>query len=151
MRRYYLHARKGVYYAELVTPEGRRLSARSTKKTTEDEALLVVADWLKNGVPTGRKGAPRPADVALGLDGVLRAIRKIDLNGNDAMRIVTALKDRGLVDVSATGRGEAAPLFPEFLLEFWNYEKSPYVREKQAHGQSSGFDFVYLPVEHFQL
>jgi hypothetical protein len=111
MRRYYLHIRKGVYYAELVTPEGRKLSARSTRKTTEDEALLVVAEWLKNGVPTGRTGAPRPADVAMGLDGILRAIRKTGLNDHDAMSIVRALKDRGLA-ASSINKDE-----PEFRLQ----------------------------------
>jgi hypothetical protein len=35
MRRYYLHTRKGIYYAELVTLEGHKLTARSTGKTTK--------------------------------------------------------------------------------------------------------------------
>jgi hypothetical protein len=60
MRRYYLHTRNGIFYAELVTPEGRKLAARSTGTTTEDEALLVVAEWLKNGVPSGRDRNHRP-------------------------------------------------------------------------------------------
>jgi hypothetical protein len=60
MRRYYLHTRyNGIFYAELVTPEGRKLAARSTGKTARDEALLVVAEWLKNGVPAGKKRNPR--------------------------------------------------------------------------------------------
>ena len=51
MRRYYLHRRKSVFYAELVTPEGRKLTAKSTGKTTRDEALLVVSRWLEGGIP----------------------------------------------------------------------------------------------------
>jgi hypothetical protein len=62
MRRYYLHTRNGIFYAELVSPKGRKLAARSAGTATEDEALLVVADWLKNGVPTDRDRKPRPAD-----------------------------------------------------------------------------------------
>jgi integrase len=138
MRRYYLHTRHGIYYAELVTPEGRKLTARSTGKNTEDEALLVVADWLKNGVPTGRNRRTRPVDVVLGLDGIIRAVRKIDLDGEDALRIVGALKDRGLVDMPVARAGTASVLFSEFLAEFWDYAASPYVREKLAHGQSIG-------------
>ncbi|MDR1932902.1 MAG: hypothetical protein LBQ57_08805 [Spirochaetales bacterium] len=84
MRRYSLHTRQnGVFYVELVTPEGRKLTSRSTGKTTEGEALLVVSEWLKNGVPIGRKRKPRPVDVAIGLDGILKTIRKADLNGDD--------------------------------------------------------------------
>jgi hypothetical protein len=99
MRRYYLHTRRSIYYAELVTPEGRKLTACSTGKSTEDEALLVVADWLRNGVPAGRERKPRPADVVMGLDGILKVIRKTALDDEDAMLIVDSLKDRGLINL----------------------------------------------------
>jgi hypothetical protein len=51
MRRFYLHKRSGIFYAELLTVAGIKLNARSTGKRTRDEALLVVADWLKDGLP----------------------------------------------------------------------------------------------------
>jgi integrase len=143
MRRYYLHTRKGVYYAELVTPAGHKLTARSTGKTTADEALLVVARWLEEGIPTGRKRITRPLEAVMGLDGILQAIRKTDLNGDDAMRIVHALKERSLIDVSVIKAGKGARLFTEFLEEFWDYTASPYVREKRAHGHSIGKRHCY--------
>jgi hypothetical protein len=143
MRRYYLHQRKGVYYAELVTPEGHKLTARSTGKATEDEALLVVAKWLEEGIPTGRQRKARPVEIAIGLDAILKAIRKTDLNGEDAMRIVNALKDRSLIDVSIVKAGNGARVFTEFLEEFWDYTASPYVREKKAHGHTIGKRHCY--------
>ncbi|MDR1507770.1 MAG: tyrosine-type recombinase/integrase [Treponema sp.] len=143
MRRYYLHTRHGIFYAELVTQEGRKLTARSTGKTTEDEALLVVAEWLKNGIPSGRKRRLRPADVVMGLDGILKAIRKTDFNGDDAMLIASALKDRGLISVSTGKAGEGSVPFPVFLETFWDYAASPYVREKLAHGHSIGKRHCY--------
>jgi integrase len=141
MRRYYLHTRHGIFYAELVTPEGRKIAARSTGKTTKDEALLVVAEWLKYGVPAGRNRKPRPVDVVMGLDGILKTIRKTDLNGEDACRIIAALKDRGIAGVPEDDRG-AVP-FTEFLTTFWDYAASPYVREKLAHGHSIGKRHCY--------
>jgi integrase len=141
MRRYYLHTRHGIYYAELVTPEGRKLTARSTGKNTEDEALLVVAEWLKYGVPSGRKRTPRPVNIAMDLDGILRTIRKADLNEDEALRIVNALRDKGLIGAPAAE--ESPVLFPEFLKEFWDYAASPYVREKLAHGHSIGKRHCY--------
>jgi integrase len=143
MRRYYLHTRKSVYYAELVTPEGYKLTARSTGKTSEDEALLVVAKWLEEGIPTGRNRKTRPVEIAIGLDGILKAIRKTDINGDDAMRIVNSLKDRGLIDVSIVKAGNGARIFTEFLDEFWDYTASPYVREKKAHGHTIGKRHCY--------
>jgi integrase len=104
---------------------------------------LVVAEWLKNGVPTGRKRKPRPVDIAIGLDGILKAIRKVDLNSDDAMRVVNALKSRGLIDVSIVKAGKGSVLFTEFLETFWDYTASPYVREKLAHGHSIGKRHCY--------
>ena len=102
MRRYYLHTRKKIFYAELVNQEtGKRLTAKSTGKKNRDDAMLVVAEWLRSGVPVSRTRRTRPVTVALGLDAILSSIRKTELNSDDAMSIVAALKDRGLVDVTA--------------------------------------------------
>ena len=113
MRRFYLHTRyDGVFYAELVDPAtGRKLSARSTGTKNRDEALLVIAKWLEAGIPTGRVRKPRPLEAAAGIENVLRAIRKTDLNSDDALRIVQAVKDRGLIDVAAvkSGKGTVMP------------------------------------------
>jgi hypothetical protein len=79
----------------------------------------------KNGVPTGRKRKPRSVDAAIGLDGILKAVQKTDLNGDDAMRIVNALKSRGLINVSIVRAGKGSVLFAEFLETFWDYTASP--------------------------
>lgn len=137
MRPYYLHRRKGVWYAELVDQEtGRKLTARSTGTQDRDEAILKVAEWRKSGVPTGRQRTPKPVELAADIAGILRAVRKADLFSEDAMRIVTALKDRGLIDISATKSGQGSVLLSEWLETFWDYHASPYVKEKLAHKQS---------------
>jgi integrase len=48
------------------------------------------------------------------------------------------LKDRGLIDIAAVKPGKGSVPFAEFLEEFWDYEASPYIREKLAHGQGIG-------------
>jgi integrase len=138
MRRdFYLHTRhNGIFYVEFVDPEtGRKLSARSTGEKDRDKALLKIAIWKANGLPTGRARRPRPLEVAAGLDAILKSIRKTDLNGDDALRIVGALKDRGLIDIAAvraTGRG-AVPLV-QFLENFWDYDHSEYIKDRLSHG-----------------
>ena len=137
MRQYYLHKRAGIWYAELIDQEtGRKLTARSTGTKIRDEALLTIAEWLKNGIPTGRKRKPRPVELASDIENIQRAIRKADLLSEDAMRIVNTLKDKGLIDVSVSKSGKGSVLFSKYLETFWDYDKSPYVREKLAHGQS---------------
>jgi hypothetical protein len=145
MRRYYLHTRhNGTFYAELVDPQtGTKLTARSTGTKNRDEALLKIAEWLKSGIPTGRMRKPRRLETAVGIESILKAIRRTELDPDDALRIVQALKGRGLIDVAAVKSGVGTVPFTEFLGGFWDYEASPYVREKRAHGQSIGKRHCY--------
>lgn len=152
MRRYYLHTRNKVFYAELVNPEtGKRLTARSTGKTERDEALLVIAQWLQDGVPVGPMRRTRPISVALGLDSILSSIRKTELNNDDAMTIVNVLRDRGLIDITAVKSGKGSEDFISFLETFWDYKSSPYVHEKLAHGQSIGKRHCYESTNRLRL
>src|SRR5690606_6709443 len=70
---------------------------------------------------------------------------------DDAMSIVAALKDRGLIDVTAVKSGQGSQDFITFLETFWNYESSPYVREKLAHGQSIGKRHCYESTNRLRL
>ena len=151
MRRYYLHTRhNGVFYAELIDPQtGVKLTARSTGTKNRDEALLKIAEWLKSGIPTGRVRKPRTIEAAVRIENILRGIRKADLNSDDALRIVQALKERGLIEISAVKTGKGSVLFTEFLENFWDYEASPYIREKLAHGHSIGKRHCYECMSRF--
>jgi integrase len=138
MRRdFYLHKRHGgIFYVEFVDPQtGRKLPARSTGERDRDKAILKIAAWKADGLPTGRRRRPRPLEVAAGLDAVLKSIRKTDLDGEDALRIVGVLKDRGLVDIAAVrADGPGAVPFARFLEDFWDFDKSEYIQDKLSHG-----------------
>jgi hypothetical protein len=151
MRRYYLHTRyEGTFYAELVDPDtGRKLAARSTGTKSRDEALLVIAKWLEAGIPTGRARKPRTLGAAAGIEDILKVLRQTDLDSDDALRIVAALKDRGLISISAVKAGKETVEFTGFLEEFWDYTASPYIREKLAHGQSIGNRHCYESMSRF--
>ena len=138
-REYYLHKRKnGIFYVEYINPEnGEKLSARSTGEKDKIKAQVKAELWKINGIPTGRMKKPRPIEEAAGIETIIRVIRKSDINADDALRIVSTLKSLGLIDIAAvknTGRG-AVP-FADFLSEFWDYDKSDYIRDRLAHGYS---------------
>ncbi|MDR0476038.1 MAG: tyrosine-type recombinase/integrase, partial [Treponema sp.] len=103
-----------------------------------DEALIVIAKWLETGIPTGKARKPRMLEAAAGIENVLKVMRKAELNSDDALRIVQALKNRELIDIAAVKTGKGTVLFTEFLEEFWGYTASPYVKEKLAHRYSLG-------------
>jgi len=140
-RDYYIHKRRhGIYYVEFIDKaSGKKLSARSTGETDPIKAHVKAELWKVNGIPTGRLGKPRPITEAAGIEAIIRAIRKSELNSDDALRIVQTLKQLGLIDIAAvknTGRG-AIP-FIQFLETFWNYDESPYIKDRLAHGYRFG-------------
>jgi len=52
MRRFSLYKRQKIYYVQFFNSETKKyLSGKSTGKIIRDEALLVVNEWLQNGVP----------------------------------------------------------------------------------------------------
>jgi integrase len=139
-RRYYLHTRhNGIFYAELVDPRtGVRLTAHSTGTKNRDEAMLTIAEWLKFGLPSSCQKQSRSIETIVGLDGILKAIRKSNLTPDDAMRIVNVLRELEFIDIPVVKAGPGTIHFVRFLEKFWDYEKSPYIRDKLAHGQSLG-------------
>jgi integrase len=134
MCRYYLFRRKGIYYAEIVTQAGVKLSPKSTKTRNRDEAVETVAGWLRSGISTGSAGKPKPIELAADLPGILKAIKQADLDTGDAMSIVSALRERELIDFGITKSGPGREKFIHFLTRFWDLENSPYLKDKIAHG-----------------
>jgi hypothetical protein len=81
MRRYYAHKRhNGIIYAELIDQKiGRKLPARSTRTRNHDKALLVIADWLANGIKNEKNSEPCPLETFCDIKGIIKAIRKTEL------------------------------------------------------------------------
>lgn len=55
------------------------------------------------------------------------------LTNEEAERILSILKQQGLLEKVRQTKDRD---FITYLLDFYNYDTSPYVREKLAHGQS---------------
>lgn len=134
MRRFYLHKRNGIFYAEIITSTGVKLSARSTRVRDRDEAVMIVSNWLANGIPKGRERQLKPVETAADLPLILKAIKKADINKEEAMLIVAALRDRDLIDFVVTKAGTGRERLIPFLLRFWDINNSPYLRDKTTHG-----------------
>ena len=135
MRRYYLHTRNGVFYAALINQEtGLSLTAKSTGSKNRDEALLIIADWLKNGIPKGKQKKPRSLSQLSDLKGIIKSCRTVELTAEDALTIAEILKSRGLLEIGVSKAGPGQKTLITFLKEFWDYGYSPYIRDKLAHG-----------------
>jgi integrase len=135
MRRFYLYERRGIFYAALINQEtGKPLPGKSTGKRDRDSALLVIAGWLKNGIPQDRGGQPRTIEHIADFKAIMKAVGSADLSADEALIIAKALKARGLLDVGITRAGPGRRELVPFLLDFWDFDKSDYIRDKLIHG-----------------
>jgi hypothetical protein len=127
MRRYYLHKRKNVFYAELVTPQGNKLTARSTGKTTEDEALLVVSKWLSEGIPSKEDKKEKPVETVIILDEILKSIRTLTTTRKYGGFRKPSIRFRGTLVLARKNRhliceALVIPDAPDILLGAWVLE-----------------------------
>jgi integrase len=136
-----MHKRGGVFYACMANQEtGLPMSARSTGERDWDAALIVISGWLRDGLP-GKDGEHRRVEAVFDLDGILRSIRKAELDSGGALAVVKALKERGLIDIGAVPAGKGSVKFTDFLMDFWDYEKSAYIKDRLSHGHSIGWNY----------
>jgi len=133
MRRFSLYLRGKIYYAKFFDPKTKKFtSGLSTGETRKNEALAAVYSWEKHGREIVRG---RPATTPEGLLTYSQIIGALEA-GN-----LTAQQMRNI----ATKAGEiletmepTSPGFIEFLKEFWDFENSPYIRERLSYGHKFG-------------
>jgi integrase len=146
VRQYYLHVRNRIFYVQFTDPvTQRRLPAISTGKTNRDEAVMAVTVWIREGIPQSKTGqkvregvSSRSLDDLMSSSQLFATLKRIDLTAQDVLKIEKILKGRGLIEAMVKkGSKEAEPAV-DFLRMFWDYDNSPYIAEKHAHGSSIG-------------
>ena len=99
---YNFYQRNGFFYVRFRNKYGKFGNDINTKQSNEANALLIITDWLKNGVPAKDGKNSNPVNELLEIRDLLSAIRKVPLTEDDAMAIVTILKERKQINISAT-------------------------------------------------
>ena len=117
------------YFVSFKDPSGRFLSPVSTKKTTEKEAMQVAFEWLRDGVPKKRETV-KVNDLSL-----MEVAKKIKTQ-TEAEMLLAELKRLGWAKSYVLCETPAAQLFIPFLTTFWDWDTSPYIKEKRRknHG-----------------
>jgi hypothetical protein len=124
----------GLYYVQFRDPEtGLRLGRRALGTADRDQALLRVAEWMREGIPAPKEGR-RSLERTFSIESILRALHDAPLTDGDASRIVADLRARGLLDKKGNTSPKAAKPFGAWLQDFWKYD-STYTQERLAHGQ----------------
>lgn len=117
--------------------DGRGLSIQKGTGTSDRlEAYRIASDWQQNGIPQGRSHSRRPIEAIFSSNSILEAIQEAQLTDDDANKIIDLLTKKGLVNVKVLKNAPGDVALVSFLDDFWDFDHSQYIREKQAHGQS---------------
>ncbi|MDR2729511.1 MAG: site-specific integrase [Treponema sp.] len=121
----FLRGNRPYYYVAFKNEEtGRYLPAISTKKTNEKDAVRQAWVWYREGIPR-KNGSLDIKAVSL-----RDTFRHADISSDDAQFIINDLKRRGLILSCVYSGASDSVRFSDFLEEFWDWEHSPYIREK---------------------
>jgi integrase len=122
--------RRFFYVAFKNEKTGEYLPAISTKQETESGAVSTAFQWLKEGIP--RHGEA----VHLQKYSLRDMARETDISRADCEFICKELKRRGHLKSFVLSESKQAVGFSEYLLNFWDWEKSDYIRERlrKNHG-----------------
>ncbi|MCE1207923.1 MAG: site-specific integrase [Spirochaetia bacterium] len=139
MRRFSLYLRNGVYYAQLFNSKtGTYMSARSTGKKNRDEAAGVATHWIKNGIPQPKALEGKSLETVMTLDAIYASLHTMPFTTADVQKIIDILKARRLIDNAVVKSASSSRGLVDYLTEFWDYDTSPYIKEKLLHGQKIG-------------
>jgi len=122
-------ADRSCYSVSFKDANGKYLRPISTGKKTEKEAMEVAFKWLRDGIPQ-KNEALTVNDLSL-----KDVARKIKTETETEM-LLSELKMLGKVKNFILNDTPQAEDFISFLKTFWDWEKSPYIKEKQrkSHG-----------------
>ncbi|HKK49577.1 MAG TPA: hypothetical protein VJ932_10800 [Alkalispirochaeta sp.] len=135
MRRFSLYRRGKTFYVRFWDEKTKSYTfGRSTRETDKRAALATAAYWEKHGFPDGTL-----VQETTDIQAILETARTASLEKSHVHKLVDILVERGmLVGATLSNDGPASELLVRFLRDFWTYETSPYVAEKQAYGQTIG-------------
>lgn len=121
----FLRSDRPHYYVAFKNEDtGRYLSAISTKKTNKNDAYKQAWLWYKEGIPRKKEV------VDIKHLSLLDTFRRADLTTSDVECIVEELKRRGLLVSAVFPNAPDSVRLVDYLKEFWDFELSPYIREK---------------------
>lgn len=137
------YQRGGIFYVRFREPDsGTWTSGISTGQRSEKAALREIARWEADGAIPDRG---RSINQVVTTAAIVKPLKEHDLTADDARAILAVLEERRLIAPGAVVLEDtkAARPLTDYLVEFWDYDRSPYVRHRRALGESIGRRYCY--------
>ena len=134
---YLFKTKRGVYYAEFTDCVTGRVLHRSTGSKDRDQAAVITARWLAEGIPTRGKAKKPLADIFTFSALKAHMEKTYNAGGIDeaqAEELCKTLKKWGLVSFGIISAGAGNQDFIKYLDNFYDFENSEYLKDKRARG-----------------
>ncbi len=122
------------YYVRFKNPEsGKYLTAISTKQTDKKQAEKIAWEWFRKG----EISKPRKKPETIQEKAIKAFIRQADISNNDLDYVIQEMKRRGIIKSIVYNNGNLHNA-ESYFLDFWTWEKSPYIKEKLRKNHTIG-------------
>lgn len=134
-----LYLRKGIYYVQFKDPvTGMPGIQRSTKKKNQKDAYRVVIEWMSNGFSKDEEAATQSIQNDITINSVVQIIKSKKLSETQLDTLLIALKSAKYLESALIANTSSSARLIEYQEMFWDFDKSPYIKEKLLHGQRIG-------------
>lgn len=121
------------YYVRFKTESGKYLTAISTKQTDKKQAEKIAWEWFRKG----EISKPRKKPETIQEKAIKAFIRQADISNNDLDYVIQEMKRRGIIKSIVYNNGNLHNA-ESYFLDFWTWEKSPYIKEKLRKNHTIG-------------
>jgi hypothetical protein len=129
----------GIYYVQFTDTKTGQLLHRSTGSKDRDDAAVIAAKWLAEGVPT-RGRTKKPLAELFTFSALKAHMEKVysadGIDEGQAVELCKTLKKWGLVNFGISPSGAGKRDFVKYLYDFYDYDNSEYLGDKRARGAS---------------
>lgn len=129
-------AHTGIYYAQIRLADGTLSNNKSTGCRNHTEAERTVMEWIVTGNIPARVGSKDSKVKSIDKIRLFNDLRTADFTTDDINTIIKILKERNYLSSAVASTSKGSIPIEDFLEYFWDYDKSPYVKEKLGKKQS---------------
>lgn len=135
MRQFYLAINSSGYYRVFfIDPvTGKQDSGKSTHSKDKVEATMIATFWLQNGVPAVRGNSRQFGNNALSCSTPLNLSNIVErLSQPNNVQVI----QQSPVNIIQTKTSKPRIRLCEYLLNFWDYDNSEFIKRYLAHGNN---------------
>lgn len=140
---FYLFTRRrgGNYYVQFRREDNTLTDPKSTGNPNYNEARLIAMQWLSTGNIPVRVNSKDSKNTSLSMIDLMNHLKTYEFDHEDVQKIVDILVERKLLVSGIVTASEESRLVVPFLLEFWDYDVSPYRMEKSVLGKELSYSY----------